>query len=255
MIRPSWKYLLVGAIMTGSLAADASRADAHLLWWRHYPVASWWCGPVCGAVCDPCVVWYRAWRPVYRMTHWPWHWCSRCCTWCEWCVCDPCCCEEGAAVSQGTAPRQPTEKTPTLAPQKSPEGAGKAPTPPDTGNLPGPGGTESQPKPSAASPNKATLSSPGADGILTLQVPAEAKVFINGHETRSQGTRREYVSAGLVPGKLYPYAVTVMTPRASQAGAQPQWDSRVETVYLKAGEDLSLNFNRTTNHALVARGQ
>ena len=246
MIRPSWKSLLVGAIIAGALTANPTRADAHLLWWRHYGVASWWCGPCVGVACDPCVVWYRPGRPLARVLHWPWHWCHRCCTWCEWCVCDPCCCEEASVVPEGAAPSQ---SEPQLAPPKKEAGGGDL--------RPVPAGPEG--KSAVPDPGKSSTEARSDRGLLTIRVPAGAKVFINGYETRSQGTHRQYVSTGLAAGNLYPYAITVMVPRAPQTTSQtvagPQWDTRVETVYLKAGEHLSVDFERAAERVLVARAE
>jgi uncharacterized protein (TIGR03000 family) len=154
-------------------------------------------------------------------------------------------------MSQGTT--TPQQGEPTRAPVKPQPGAGDAK--PGTTDLPGPSKAETPAKPAEAS--KTGLEADADSGLLTIQVSDEAKVFINGHETHSQGTRRQYLSTGLVPGKVYPYAVTVMIPRASEGtgdGAAPQWDTRVETVYLKAGERLSLNFDRSMSPILVASG-
>jgi len=246
MVRLRWKYLLVGAVLVGALATSPTRADAHLLWWRHYGVASWWSGPYVGAACDPYVVWYRPYRPLARVLHWPWHWCGRCSTWCEWCVCEPCCCEGAAVVTQGAASEH---GGPHLAPPKKEAGAGEV--------KPVPAGPEG--KSAIPEPPKGSTEAQSDRGLLTIRVPAGAKVFINGSETHSQGTRRQYVSTGLAAGNLYPYAITVMVPRATQASAQtgagPQWDTRVETVYLKAGEHLSVDFERAAERVLMARAE
>ena len=125
--------------------------------------------------------------------------------------------------------------------------------------MPGPSNkTETPAKPAAPEANKTGVEAALDSGLLTIQVPDGAKVFINGYETRSQGTRRQYASAGLVPGKVYPYAVTVMIPRASPGAADstvPQWDTQVETVFLKAGDRLSLNFDGAMKTVLVASGR
>jgi uncharacterized protein (TIGR03000 family) len=108
-------------------------------------------------------------------------------------------------------------------------------------------------------PAKGTTGARSDRGLLTIQVPAGARVFINDYETRSQGTRRQYVSTGLLAGNLYPYTIRVTAPRLSptsaQAGTGPQWQTRVETVYLKAGDHLSLDFQRGAERVLVARAE
>jgi uncharacterized protein (TIGR03000 family) len=44
--------------------------------------------------------------------------------------------------------------------------------------------------------------------LLTVWVPYDAKVTINGHPTKSTGSRRQFVSYGLRPGYTYTYEVT-----------------------------------------------
>jgi uncharacterized protein (TIGR03000 family) len=268
MIRPTWKHLLVGAILTATLTMGASRANAYL-GWRHWGVAYGWCDSCFRVPYYPCCGWYSAWRPafrpVYYRTAWyrPWHWCSRCCAWCQTCGCDSWACGSLAYDSCGwsgsaIAPQDATmqqQSEPTRAPLKPQPGAGE-PKPSGSTDLPGPGKADTPTKPAA--PEAKTGLQASDSGVLTIQVPEGAKVFINGLETRSQGTRRQYLSAGLVPGKVYPYAVTVMIPRASQGAvdsATPQLETRVETVYLKAGEHLSLNFDRSMKTVLVAGGR
>ncbi len=144
-------------------------------------------------------------------------------------------------MTQGAA-SQPAG--PTLAPKKPQSGTEAQP------DSTGPAGKSGVP-----SPDKTGLQMTSDRGVLTINVPAGAKVFINGHETRSQGARRQYVSTGLVPGKVYPYAVTVMVPRTTQAAVGPQWETRVKTAYLRAGEQISMSFDRTVGDVLMAGAQ
>ncbi len=44
---------------------------------------------------------------------------------------------------------------------------------------------------------------------LTVEVPADATVFVNDIATRSVGTVRQYVSRGLAPGRAYTYNLRV----------------------------------------------
>jgi len=76
-------------------------------------------------------------------------------------------------------------------------------------------------------------------GLLTLYVPYDAKVFINGLETRTPGSRRQYVSYGLLPGYRYKYEVRVEIVRDGKILE----DTKV--VYLTAGskEALAFGFN------------
>jgi uncharacterized protein (TIGR03000 family) len=57
-------------------------------------------------------------------------------------------------------------------------------------------------------PDKTSLEATPADsGVLTVWVPIEAKVTINGMLTKSTGSKRSFVSYGLKPGYTYTYKV------------------------------------------------
>jgi len=84
--------------------------------------------------------------------------------------------------------------------------------------------------------------------LLTLHVPANAKVLINGRATQSAGAERHYVSYGLKDGKVYPYTVTVLVPRKSAItlveGTPGEDEIQVSrTLYVKAGDDRQLVFS------------
>jgi len=82
-----------------------------------------------------------------------------------------------------------------------------------------------------ASPQAATGS-----GTIIVDVPADARVIINDHQTHSTGTSRTYYSRGLIPARDYPYRVRVV----GQYLGKP-W-SREQTVVLRAGETKRLVF-------------
>lgn len=48
---------------------------------------------------------------------------------------------------------------------------------------------------------------------LTISVPADARVMINGRPTESTGAHREYISHGLVSGLTYKYEVCAQVTR------------------------------------------
>jgi len=83
-------------------------------------------------------------------------------------------------------------------------------------------------------------SSRADSGLLTIHVPHDAEVRINGHLTTSQGSHREYVSYGLEPGYRYKYEIEAQVVRDGQV----VHDTR--TVYLTAGstEAVAFGFNR-----------
>lgn len=51
------------------------------------------------------------------------------------------------------------------------------------------------------------------DGLLAIDLPADAKVYVNGTETRTPGTHREYVSRGLERNTDYSYDIRAVVVR------------------------------------------
>ncbi len=168
------------------------------------------------------------------------------------------------------ANRPAVNPDPTLAPPEEPEPQPAMPQPkrpapqdPATQQQPParpqlPGGTEpagdTQPsadeQPALPMPNRPSLPSTMPDesrrvptrqdsGLLTIWVPVDAEVTINGQETQSQGTRREYVSYGLKPGFSYKYVVRAEVQR----DGRPQVETK--TIYLTAGTSEGLAFGFT----------
>ena len=83
---------------------------------------------------------------------------------------------------------------------------------------------------------------------MTIWVPAEAKVTINGRSTRSTGTKRQFVSYGLQPGFSYKYEIRAQIVRDGQLVE----DSR--TISLTAGQRgaVAFGFNARTGEGLAA---
>ena len=92
---------------------------------------------------------------------------------------------------------------------------------------------------------QAVLSGPGSEHLgtrsgeayLSVQVPADAKVFVNGLATTSKGDRRQYVSRGLNDGYSYSYEVRAEVVRDGKVVEE------TKSVYVKAGETSQLAFN------------
>lgn len=103
----------------------------------------------------------------------------------------------------------PTNETPTAAPPKAEEGA---PT------------------------SYYQINTRENSGLLTIWVPAEAKVFINGMETKTTGSHRRYVSHGLQPGLTYKYVIRAEMERNGKIA------SETKTVNLTAGGDQGVAF-------------
>jgi uncharacterized protein (TIGR03000 family) len=109
--------------------------------------------------------------------------------------------------------------------------------------LPG-GGLEPSPGPSPAPtpalPKTSGLSAENS-GSITVWVPYDAKVTVNGMETRSTGSRRQYVSFGLQPGLSYKY---VIRARVIQDGKPVE---ETQTITVTAGQAQSIAFGFNAN--------
>jgi uncharacterized protein (TIGR03000 family) len=79
-------------------------------------------------------------------------------------------------------------------------------------------------------------------GALTVWVPFDAKVYINGKETHSTGSRRQYVSYGLQSGMSYKYVVKVQVVRNGEL----QEDTKTETMTAGDIKAVAFGFNPST---------
>lgn len=90
-----------------------------------------------------------------------------------------------------------------------------------------------------------------AEGLLTVSVPADAKIFVNGQATSSTGEVRQYVSRDLANGMSYAYEVRAEVVRDGQTMEQ------VKTIDLRAGATNSLAFDfeaaKTVETSLTVR--
>lgn len=98
-----------------------------------------------------------------------------------------------------------------------------APMPPAPPSAPG-----APAAPVAPAPNKAA--------VLNVIVPEDAKVFVNNYETKSLGTERRFVSAGLEIGRDYTYELKAEVVR----DGKPVVETKV--VKLQAGQTAELQF-------------
>jgi uncharacterized protein (TIGR03000 family) len=87
----------------------------------------------------------------------------------------------------------------------------------------------------------ASANSAENSGVLTVWVPYDAKVTINGLETRKTGSRREFVSFGLKPGFSYKYVVKAQLERDGKMLEDTQ------TVVLTAGQIKAVAFGFNPN--------
>jgi uncharacterized protein (TIGR03000 family) len=75
------------------------------------------------------------------------------------------------------------------------------------------------------------------DVLLSIRVPADAVVRINGVPTTQSGPRREFVSSGLAPGRTYPFVVT-----AQWTGPNGQAVQLEQRVHVQGGERRKVDF-------------
>ncbi len=279
MIRPNWKTLLIGVAAVGLLMTFTSEADA--FWgWRYGgccgPYYSYSCYTPCYSTCyipcystcySPCCgygygyyVGYRR-GPIRRWLFGPYRWyrgyygyygsCwNACCT--DLCCSDVACCTSttsktftpDSTVTPTPAVKKPVEPAAPImepSPDLTPEPAAPAPVvpslepTPDLSPAPAPGDTRV--------PTRAN------SGLLTVWVPYDAKVTVNGLPTKSQGSRRQFVSHGLKPGFSYKYVVRAEVVRNGRVIAD------AKTVVLTAGDRtaLAFGFNALPSGSLAAR--
>lgn len=78
-------------------------------------------------------------------------------------------------------------------------------------------------------------------GTISINVPENAKVYINGYETKQTGTQRTYVSNDLIPGQDYRYEIHVV------ANVGGQWLEETKHMLLTAEEHALLSFSTFDN--------
>lgn len=106
-----------------------------------------------------------------------------------------------------------------------------------------PGASPTPPPPEI--PDSAPLPGPGSgvrngsanSAILAVNVPEDARVFVNGMSTKSTGTNRRYVSRGLSAGYGYTYEVRAEATRNGKVVEE------TKTVRVSAGQTLALAFD------------
>lgn len=274
MFRLGLKSIVIGAVLSVALLGASSEAKA---FWGHWAYGGygWGCGLGCGpacwngyvapcaftscspcaTLCDPCVgytpynsgYWYLGYRPgpLRRLLlgHCRWYWGGDC-----FGCADACCPTESPCAdcapgcpSCGPGPVIRTTPAPTNAPvltQPAPVQPAPAPGVP----APAPG------VPAPALPDS-TYAEPGNSGLLTIWVPSDAKVTVNGMLTKSTGSRRQFVSYGLQPGMSYKYEICAEIIRDGKSVVENR------TVILQGGSrsSVAFGFNVKPNEELASR--
>jgi len=234
------------ALLTIGILAGTSSAQAGV-WYPAGPVATyaWQPAHYHGVVVSPSYGWtvYRPWRPLlYRVFH-PFQrlvWTSPICCDTAWTVVDPCCGDVGTVVEKsGTPTKAEPQKA---APAKTPEGRIQP--------TPGPSSSD-MPKSEGRLNDNRSPAPAGGSASFAVDVPAGAKVFINGYETRSAGTRRTFVSHGLQAGSEYQYAIRVLIPHEGQTSFQGElvqrdgraWIELTHETTVRGGDKIQLAFS------------
>ncbi len=267
MYRPSWKSLLFGVVIVTALFAVVDQANA---WWGGcgggplygpFPAYTAW-DSCCG------VDWCASYRPgpIRRLLLGPYRWYGGLyggygCCYPVYSCCYPtysCCGMEtsccggdvytGTMTLQGgamTAPGQPTPAIPTPAKKPVIESPNVPAPPSEPGTTPAPATPVTPTPPEAEPPIPSTPVLPGMpstsvtpenSGMLTVWVPYDAKVTINGMPTKSTGSRRQFVSYNLKPGFSYKYEVKAEVVRDGKIIED------TKTVVLNAGSNNSVAF-------------
>ena len=92
-----------------------------------------------------------------------------------------------------------------------------------------------EPEPAVPAGEKSTRA-PHNGTILTVVVPEDAKVYMNGQLTKTPGTHRQYISRGLQSGQRYTYEVQAIVNRGGQALKDTQ------VVQVRAGQTAQVAF-------------
>lgn len=93
------------------------------------------------------------------------------------------------------------------------------------------------PAPAPAPEDGKSTSMRRTEGLLTVEVPADAKIFVNGQATNSAGESRQYVSRNLQAGYNYTYEVRAEIVRDGKTIEE------TKTIDVRAGEVAELTFN------------
>lgn len=90
---------------------------------------------------------------------------------------------------------------------------------------------------SDSSDDSTSLQKQNSEAVLSLNLPLEAKVYINGKLTKTEGRLRQYVSRNLTKQKEYRYRVKAVVEKDGQRIV------RTKMVSMKPGKDRVVNFD------------
>ena len=149
---------------------------------------------------------------------------------------------DSAEPASKPAPTPPFSLDPDPAPTTDPLGPmpvpSTDPTPSTDPLLPDPG----VPSRSLDPLQDKGVSAPTSEGTISILVPENAQVTINGYVTKSTGRVRRYVAQNLEPGLVYPFNVQVKVVRDGRALT----DQRQVKLAGGALEAVVFNFDKTS---------
>ena len=96
---------------------------------------------------------------------------------------------------------------------------------------------------SAGGPS-AAAAAPADGALLVVEVPEQAKVFINGKETTTTGTVRNFISRGLTTDKKHTYVVRMVVEKDGKP------TEKTKTVALAVGQRETVSFTAAANPPL-----
>lgn len=256
---------MIGAVVAVALSYAAPQADAQCCGYARptawgccyaprYVSPCYSCYSPCSATVGYCGTsycesdWYLGARPgpVRRLLFGSCRWYRAGCGWgygygCgSSCGCgydlgySPCCGDTGSLPVQGNVPPPGPTPTPARKPVIEPPAT---PVPDEPKTMPAP------------TPPKTSATSAENSGVLTVWVPYDAKVTVNGQVTKSTGSRRQFVSYGLKPGLSYKYVIKAEVVRDGKIVEETP-----QTVNLTAGQitAVAFGFNVTQTEQVAA---
>ncbi|MHB9076537.1 MAG: TIGR03000 domain-containing protein [Pirellulaceae bacterium] len=250
------RTLMIGALAAAMIAISATAQAGWRHGWGYYgyggPVLGWtgydygyyagWGGAGCcdsGAYrpayvpaytscytgCyDPCYRGSCLSRLSYRWNahHYGYYWGSRRAYWGGTSCCSTCGSSTDCGCGGGEVEGDVLYGAPSVVPDATPQSPTPAVPPTPGSDLP--------------TPEKQTSLSVDS-ALLTVNVPADARVLVNGMSTRSTGDLRRYVSRNLNPGFDYSYEVT------AEANIGGKVVTQTKMVNLRAGGQAELAFD------------
>lgn len=87
---------------------------------------------------------------------------------------------------------------------------------------------------------------PAGKALVLVTLPGDARLLLNGNETKAQGSSRAFLTPDLEPGATYAYTLRVDVVRNGQVVSQ------VRTVRFAAGQQVTVSFGQFANGGMVA---